>query len=179
MVQQNEVVPAKAGDPETNYETKTNELIACAPHYTEAANGVHTMTPTYLADWTLMWEKLSEFTCDQDCWTYYVKPAQRTCDGRLAYNGLYGRYLEVNNIDNMATMAEARIRATTYTGERHHWNFEKYVKVLVDQHTIFENLTQHGYAGVNPRSKVRHLADGIKTDKLDSVKMAIMASAAL
>ena len=50
----------------------------------------------------------------------------------------------------MATMAEARIRATTYTGEKRRWNFEKYVKVLVDQHKILENLTQHGYAGVNP-----------------------------
>ena len=49
----------------------------------------------------------------------------------------------------------------------------------MDQHTILENLTQHGYAGIDPPTKVRHLVDGIKTDKLDSVKTAIMASAAL
>ena len=79
----------------------------------------------------------------------------------------------------MATMAEAKIRATTYTGEKHRWNFEKYMKVLVDQHTVLENLPQHGYDGVDLQTKVRHLVDGIKTDKLDSIKMAIMASAAL
>ena len=117
----------------------------------EAANGACTQTPTNLADQTLIWEKLSKFTRDQDCWTY-VKPAQRTCDGRLAYNGCH--YLGVNNVDNMAMMAEARIRVTTYTGEKRRWNFEKYVKVLVDQHTILDNLTQHGYAGVDPQTKV-------------------------
>jgi hypothetical protein len=36
-----------------------------------------------------------------------------------------------------------------------------------------------GYTGIDPHSKVRHLLDGIKTDKFDSVKTRIMSDASL
>jgi hypothetical protein len=42
-----------------------------------------------------------------------------------------------------------------------------------------EGLVKHGYTGINPRSKVRYLLDGIKTDKFDSVKTWIMSEATL
>ena len=37
----------------------------------------------------------------------------------------------------------------------------------------------HGYAGIDNRSKVRHLVAGIKTTTLDSVKTRIMSDAVL
>jgi hypothetical protein len=37
----------------------------------------------------------------------------------------------------------------------------------------------HGYAGIDEHSKVRHLVEGIKTDKLDTIKGQILASAKL
>ena len=42
-----------------------------------------------------------------------------------------------------------------------------------------EGLVEHGYTGIDPRSKVRYLLDGIKTDKFDSVKTRIMSDATL
>ena len=42
-----------------------------------------------------------------------------------------------------------------------------------------EGLVEHGYTGINPRSKVRYLLDGIKTDKFDSVKPCIILDASL
>ena len=48
-----------------------------------------------------------------------------------------------------------------------------------DQHTILQSLVQHGYPGIDERSKVRHLLDGIKTNELDTAKGQIWASPAL
>ena len=68
---------------------------------------------------------------------------------------------------------------TTYTGERHHWTFEKYVTLHKDQRSILEGLTKHGYAGIDERSKVRYLIDGTKVDDLNVIKGQILATAAL
>ena len=46
----------------------------------------------------------------------------------------------------------------------------------MDHHSVLTDLTSHGYAGIDERSKVRHLLKGIKTFKMDSVKTAILAS---
>jgi hypothetical protein len=42
-----------------------------------------------------------------------------------------------------------------------------------------EGLVEHGYTGIDPHSKVRHLLDVIKTDKFNSVKTRIMSDASL
>ena len=54
-----------------------------------------------------------------------------------------------------------------------------YINLHKSQHSIMEGLVEHGYTGINPRSKVCYLLDGIKTDKFDSVKTRIMSDASL
>jgi hypothetical protein len=73
------------------------------------------------------------------------------------YHGLRGHYLGVNNVDNMSTMAEMKLTTTLYHGEKCRWNFERYVKVHTDQQAILQGLVEHGHAGIDERSKVRHL----------------------
>jgi hypothetical protein len=58
-------------------------------------------------------------------------------------------------------------------------DFEKFVNLHKQQHSILDGLVMHGYAGIDQRSKVRHLVDGIKTNKLDTIKGQILASAKL
>ena len=79
----------------------------------------------------------------------------------------------------MSSLAEKLLQTTTYTGEKRRWTFERYVKVHIDQHSILEGLVQHGYSGIDSRSKVRHLVDGIKTTTLDPVKTRILSDATL
>ena len=79
----------------------------------------------------------------------------------------------------MAARAEGRLQSTTYSGETKRWNFEKYVGMHVDQHTILQGLTQYGYSEIDPRSKVRYFLGGIKTTTLDSVKANVMSNAVL
>ena len=49
----------------------------------------------------------------------------------------------------------------------------------MDQHAILHGLTEHGYVGIDNRSKVRHLLAGIKTQAFDTVKTRIISDAAL
>ena len=79
----------------------------------------------------------------------------------------------------MSSHAEAKLKDTSYSGEKSRWNFKKYIKTHVDQHVILTCLVNHGYSGIDDRSKVQHLMAGINTKVLDPVKTQIMASAAL
>ena len=167
-------IAVPAVDPAGGYPSRQDELIARAP----IQDNANQFTAVYLDDRNRVWEKLSELMRDHECWSY-VRPAQRNHDGRLAFSGLKGHYLGVNNVDNMSSKAEKKLQTTTYTGEKRRWNFEKYVRVHIDQHTILNGLKQHGYSGIDERSKVRHLTNGIKTKALDSVKTQILSSAAL
>lgn len=167
-------VLAPAEEPVDGYSDVTDEMIARAPHLDAAGQPLS----TYLADRHKVWELITEICREDDCWSY-IKPAQRTRDGRKAYRCLYDHYLGPNNVDNMASWAERKLSDTHYQGEKKRWNFEKYVRTHVDQHSILSGLTEHGYAGIDERSKVRLFIEGIRTKELDSVKTQIMATAAL
>ena len=71
----------------------------------------------------------------------------------------------------MCTLTEAKLASMTYDREKCCWNFEKYVKIHIDQHMILTGLVEHGYSSIDKRSKVHHLMNGIKTRDLDPVKM--------
>ena len=156
------------------YQSLQDELIACAPiRVGNAGNAAY--TADYLADRSKVWELISDLTRDQDCWSY-VRPAQQTRDGRLALLGLNNHYLGENNVNNMSSRAEAKLKDTSYSGEKRRWNFEKYIKTHFDQHAILTRLVEYGYSGIDDQSKVHHLMTGINTKVLDSVKTQIMAS---
>jgi hypothetical protein len=171
-------VDVPVNDPMTGYPTVQDAMIARAKHFIVAANGTRTPDPVYINNREKVYEIIAKMTREHSCWTY-VKPAQKTRDGRMAYLGLYQHFLGPNNVDNMATMAEDKLKSTVYNGEQRRWDFEKYINVHKSQHSIMEGLVEHGYTGIDPRSKVRYLLDGIKTDKLDSVKTRIMSDATL
>lgn len=163
-----------AVEPPGGYSSAQDEMIARAAHLDALGNEI----PTYLADRLKVWELISDIVRGDPSWSY-VKPAQRTRNGRMAYHDLYDHYLGPNNVNNMASTAEKKLDVTTYDGEKRGWNFEKYVRVHVDQHTILTNLTQHGYAGLDEGSKVRKFLKGIKGTNLDSVKAQILATPGL
>ena len=79
----------------------------------------------------------------------------------------------------MSSHAEAKLKDTSYSGEKRRWNFEKYVKTHVDQHVILTDLVDHGYSSIDDRSNVQHIMAAINTKVLDLVKTQIVASATL
>jgi hypothetical protein len=87
-------------------------MIARAPHGNQA----------YANDSMEVWSYMANITRDHGCWTY-VKPAQRTEDGRLPFFLLWDRFLGINNVDNMALEAEAKLESVSYTGEIKKWTW--------------------------------------------------------
>lgn len=171
VVRDTEAVEA---DPQGGWATKQDEMIGRAPHVDAAGNA----TATFITDRQRTWELLASISRDHECWIYF-KVGQRARDGRLAYRSAYNHYLGPNAVDNMATVAERRLANTTYDGEKKRWNFEKYSGVHVDAYLTIMDLKRHGHAGIDDRSRVRFLNDGIKTPSLDAVKTRIMSDAAL
>ena len=134
--------------------------------------------PTFLTDRQTVWDKISDLTREHECWTY-VKPAQRARDGRQGFTLLFDHYLGQNSTANQASLAEMKLKNSSYQGERRRWNFERFVRMQVEQHEILNSLTKYGYSGIDDGSKVRYLLGGIKTKDLDPVKVQIMASPGL
>ena len=92
---------------------------------------------------------------------------------------IYNHYLGPINIYYMEDGAEKKISQYVYTGEKMNWTFEKYVTLHKEHHNILERLKEHGYKGIDQRSKVRYLSEGIKTTGLNSVKTHIMLDKSL
>ncbi len=92
---------------------------------------------------------------------------------------LYAYYLGPNNVDYMAGKAEKYLATSAYHGEKRTWTFEKYTFLHLKQHQILESLIPHGYTGIDPGSKVRHLNSGIKTSTLDAVRARIILDESL
>ena len=74
----------------------------------------------------------------------------------------------------MANIAERQLRDVSYFGEKRNWTFKKVVTVHKEQYHVLISLEKHAYKGIDERSKVRHLIDGVKTAKLDTIKATIL-----
>ena len=55
-------------------------------------------------------------------------------------------------------------------GERENWDFEPFETAHKEQHTILEGLTEHDYNGLDNRTKITRLMDGMKVKALNNVK---------
>jgi len=58
----------------------------------------------------------------------------------MTFESLKSHYLGVNNADNMASKAENQLAKTTYSGEKWHWNFERFICAHIDTHSFLESL---------------------------------------
>jgi hypothetical protein len=62
----------------------------------------------------------------------------------------------------MASTAESSLEKSRYYGEKRRHTFEDYVHDQKDQYQILLNLAEKGlHAGIDARSQIRHLVNGI------------------
>ena len=71
------------------------------------------------------------------------------------------------------------MRTATYRGEQRRWGFEKYSNLHTENHTVLDGLVEHGYAGMDSRTRVRLFMEGIKDDRLNHIKATVLADSAL
>jgi hypothetical protein len=165
-------------EPDGGWPTDRDQMIARCPHFTTDGAGAFTENHTvdYKADNLEVWNILSGLTRNLgDCWTY-VKAGQQRKDGRVAYLSLFDHYLGKHMVEIQANFHENRLRTNQYHGEKRRHNFHKYATEQLDSIQSLNNLRDvHGYAGVDERSAVRYLTEGIKDSSLDSCKNAILA----
>jgi hypothetical protein len=62
---------------------------------------------------------------------------------------LHDHYLGPSNVDNMSARAKRKLMDTVYNGKKRCWNFEKYMRLHVEQHAILEDLVQYSYSGID------------------------------
>ena len=177
VIRDDVVPPDDHRDPSTNYETISDEIVARAPHGSYAA-GAFDLNPVYQVNNEKVWLFIERITHDHYSWTH-VKAFQSRRDGRGAYRALYDAYLGSNAVDALANKSERRLASLTYNGESKRWNFDRFIRAHKNEHNMLRSLMPYGYSGIDARSEVRYLNDGIKTDKLNSVKTTILADPAL
>ena len=180
--------PAAADDPPTGdadsvYESHDEEVIA-RHRIINQASATRTLkqheksgpfTEEYLSDRKRVWDLLCSVLSETDANTV-IKPYKDKTDGRGAYLAVWDHYLGPNNVDHMANEAEKTLATSRYHAETRTFTFEKLVLMHLKAHGILESLVEHGYVGIDERSKVRHLMDSIKTKTLDAAKAQIMAN---
>jgi hypothetical protein len=167
-----DVKPAN-DDPEDDYDTEHEQMVAHMPHTDDGDP-----TAWYVTDNRKVYDLIHAIFHENEHWIY-IKPFQQKKGGRGAYQAIWNHYLGPNNIDHMATEAERLLDTANYTGEKRSWNFEKYVRLQKEQHSIINGLRQYGHTGIAKRSEVRYLNKGIKCNTLDVPRSQILASAAL
>jgi hypothetical protein len=168
VIRPNVVVPTEAGDPSAGYETVDIEMIDRGPHSGSA----------YQLDNRKVWEIMKNICGSNHCYIY-SKGASRAKDGREAFLLLFDHYLGASNVGNLATAAEERLKSRRYSGDKDNFDFEKYVWIHTEQHSVLNGLMDHDYSGIDESSKVRLLLTGITTSNYDVVKSQILASPAL
>jgi hypothetical protein len=183
--------PAAADDPpmgagESTYMSHDDEVVA-RHRIVNQASATRTLvqheksgpfTEEYLSDRKRVWDLLSSLLGETDA-NAVIKPYKDKCDGRGAYLAIWNHYLGPNNVDHMANEAEKILATSRYHAETRTYTFEKLVLTHLKAHSILESLVEHGYVGIDERSKVRHLMDSVKTKSLDAAKAQIMANADL
>ena len=135
-------------------------------------------TDNFTRDRATVYDLLSALFNNTDAYAV-IKPYKTKSDGRGAWLALTNHYLGEDNVGHMAGMAEKQLSTISYKGEGRNWNFDKFAITQMEAHTILKSLEDHGYQGIDERSKVRHLMNGIKTKSLDAVKTRIMSDVSL
>ena len=82
-----------------------------------------------------------------------------------------------SRVNTLVDLAESRLREAIYQDESRDSTFDKSAKTHLDQEV--EGLVRHGYSGIDPRTKVRHLMNGIKLKELLPVQTQIFSTPAL
>jgi hypothetical protein len=157
-------------DPSTNYATVDEEMIARAPH--TGAGGV--ALQLYLVDCGAMWDIINVM-CVTHPSLNHIKQAAWTHNCHAAYWALFDHYLGNSNVDHLANEADCKLLTATYCGKQKRWNFEKYVALHIQQHTILNGLKKYDNQGIDERSKIRYFMNGIKLPSTSAVYWTIKA----
>ena len=157
VIRETAAVRPEAVDGRNNYgDDHVRELIARSPH----------QGGTYPADNRTVCRLLKVMCVDTPAYEHISK---YTANGRQAWEDLIAHYLGPQHTQNQATIWESKLQSLTYEGESRNFGIHKYNDTHKTGETILAGLVQHGYAGMDQGTHIRHYLNGIKTEKLRTV----------
>ena len=183
-----DLIPKRdADDPAGRYPSLDAEMIACAPildnrnedpdQPKSAILALEEGGPycaTFRIDMVTCWNILYEMFGSTSAWIH-GQVTKKEKNGRKLFRILFEHYLGADHVGHLATKMETRLATLTYRGEQKNWNWASYTDAHIEQHTIATNLKQYGYAGLDERSKVRHLLGGINDEGVNPVVCQVLA----
>jgi hypothetical protein len=78
-------------------------------------------------------------------------------------------------MNHLANKMEARLASLTYRSKKKNWDWSWYTDAHIKQQTIAKNLMEHGYSGLEERSKVRHLLARIQDNAVQPMVCQVLA----
>ncbi len=116
------------------------------------------------------WGKLS--------WWSHVKKFSKTKNGRQVYWTLHTILLGGQCVVSTGSAIVTKLQSFRYEGDRKNFNFEKYVKLHVEQHSQHSDLQEYGVAPLAEKLKTLWFQEGIRDPSLNAVKASINANRA-
>ena len=185
--------PLDGDDPESNYFSRDDELIARAPiileMYREQTPALVTAnkswwTPLFAEGNVVLYNELYQILGTLKVWEN-AKGATRAKNGRKAYLGIYNALFGANVIFHRSDANMWLITSLTYEGNRRNFTLDDYVNRHLMAHNQRATLSEHATAlgkVIHPFTeydKVGHFLMGIKQGHLESCKANIIGNEAL
>jgi hypothetical protein len=121
-----------------------------------------------------VWNILYEMFGQTSAWLHATS-TRKEKNGCKLYHLLFAHHLGSDHVNHLANKMEARLASLTYRGKQKNWDWSQYTDAHIKQHTITNNLMEHGYSGLNKRSKVCHLLTGIQDNAVQPMVCQVLA----
>jgi hypothetical protein len=182
------LIPLDEDDnPPTNYPSLDAKAIACAPihedHVALPGQSAKTIAlleenrafrDTFRIDMVTAWNILFEMFGQTSAWLHAAL-TKKEKNSRKLYCLLFAHYLGSDHVNHLANKIEARLVSLTHRSEQKYWDWSRYTDAHIKQHTIAKNLMEHGYRGLEERSKVHHLLTGIQDNAVKLMVCQVLA----
>ena len=122
---------------------------------------------TFKVDNVMVYQVFSKMFTDMDTF-FYVKQTRGMQDGQAVFFNIHKHFLCPDHVARQAIEAEGKLQNSHYDGERKMWDWDTFVALHEEQHTIMENLTDYGYSGMENCTMVCHFLQGIKSPELEA-----------
>jgi hypothetical protein len=105
---------------------------------------------------------------------FHAASTKKEKNRRKLYCLLFDQYLGSDHVYHLANKTEACLANLTYRGEQKKCDWSYFNDAHIKLHTIANNLTEHGYSGLDKFPKVRHLLTGIQCNAIQPLVCQIL-----
>ena len=100
---------------------------------------------TFKINNALVYQILSKMFMNKDAYVY-VKQRKGMQDSQAVYFDIHKQFLDPDHVARQSTDAERKLQNSHYGGEKKRWDWDNYIALNKEQHTIMESLTVvHGH----------------------------------